>query len=179
MPLKFTDSKTGRLIDVVKAIKFASDSDKSVKIINLSLGLKEASQTLKEAVDYAQEKNIIIVAAAGNDNSDVKYYPAAWPEVISVAAVDSKDEKVFVSNYGNWVKYSAQGQDIYSTVPDGKYAYSTGTSQAAPVVTAKIAEILSNLSDSANTLSEIDSQLKKSSKTPKGKYADKLGAVID
>lgn len=181
MPLKFTDGTAGDLTNIVRAIKYAVEH--GARIINLSLGLKEESMTLKEAVDYAKERNVIVAAAAGNKNSDERYYPAGWPEVISVAAVNDKGEKVFISNYGDWVKFSALGQDIYSTAPNGRHVYKTGTSQAVPVVTAKIADILYTMHEFGKNEKDLFTivyhSLAERSEKAAGTFADELGGVID
>lgn len=174
MPLKVSDGKNVKLSNVVKAVKYAADN--GAKIINLSLGLKTESKALKEAVKYAVEKDIILVAAAGNENSSEKFFPAAMPEVIAVAAVNNQDEKVFISNFGDWVDFSGKGQDVLSLDLKGGYVYKTGTSQAAPLVSAKIADLyLKENFDFKKTMEA----LKKLSKKPSGKYADSLGIVIE
>jgi subtilisin family serine protease len=174
MPLKVSDGKNVKLSNVVKAVKYAADN--GTKIINLSLGLKAESKALKEAVKYAVEKDVILVAAAGNENSSEKFFPAALPEVIAVAAINNQDEKVFISNFGDWVDFSGKGQDVLSLDLEGGYVYKTGTSQAAPLVSAKIADLyLKENFDLEKTMSA----LKKLSKKPSGKYADSLGMVIE
>ncbi len=160
MPIKFTNGKKGKMSALIKSIKFAADNGS--QIINLSLGLKTDSKVLDEAISYAQNKNIIIVAAAGNYNTDAKYYPAAAPDVIAVAALDKKDQKLYQSNYGSWVDFSALGQDIYSTSLNNNYTYRTGTSQAAPFVTAKLVDLIS-IADEDYKISDIISQLKENS----------------
>ena len=176
MPIKFTDKNSGKLSTLVRSIKFAVDNE--VEVINISAGLKTESSTLKEAIEYADEKGIIIVAAAGNYNTTDLYYPAAWPEVVSVAAVNDEGEKTFISNYGDWVDFSAPGEDILSTTKGGEYEYRTGTSQATPVVTAEIADILYEMGSTENLIEEIFSELEEISASPKGKYESQLGQLI-
>ncbi|MCF7836922.1 S8 family serine peptidase, partial [Candidatus Gracilibacteria bacterium] len=101
------------------------------------------SQILQEAIDYARAKNAIIVAAAGNYRSSVEYFPAAWPEVFAVSALAKNGNKLFLSNFGQWIDFSVVAQDVSAPEPGGEYAFRTGTSQAAPVVSAKIADFLS------------------------------------
>ncbi|MEM2567729.1 MAG: S8 family serine peptidase, partial [Candidatus Bathyarchaeia archaeon] len=103
------------------------------KIISLSLGGYGYSQILHEAVKYAYDHGVLLVAAAGNDNTNMKLYPAAFDEVIAVAATDQNDYKAWFSNWGEWVELSAPGVDILSTVPWGYY-FASGTSMAAPHV---------------------------------------------
>jgi subtilisin family serine protease len=140
MALKFTDEKIGALKELVKAIRFAVDN--GAEIINLSLGLRQEMQSIKEALDYANSKGVIVVAAAGNYRSSEKYYPAAYEKVIGVAALKKNGEKFYLSNFGEWVDFSISAQDIYSAMPDSQHGYQTGTSQAAALMTAKIANRL-------------------------------------
>ncbi len=103
--------------------------------------------TLNAAVQYAWHKGVVIVAAAGNDGSTEHFYPAACPNVISVAATNSGDGLADFSNFGDWVNVAAPGTDIYSTVPSYSingnpayyYSYSSGTSMATPHVAAEAA----------------------------------------
>lgn len=116
-------------------------TDNGAKVINLSLG-GPASLTLQEAVSYATSKGAVVVAAAGNAGSTSKSYPAAYENVIAVAATDNKDIKASFSNYGaDWVDIAAPGKYILATLPNhtnasGKtnYGYMSGTSMATPIV---------------------------------------------
>ncbi len=108
-------------------------ADNGVKIINLSLGGSAPSSTLQNAVEYAANKGVIIIASAGNGYGIAPTYPANYPQVISVAATDSSDKKASFSTYGNWVTLAAPGVSIYSTYKGG-YAYLSGTSMASPFV---------------------------------------------
>ena len=142
MPLKISDGESGKIRELAQAIKFAADND--AQIINLSLGLQSESKILREAIDYADEKNVIVVAAAGNYRSSEEYYPAAFSNVIAVSALKKNGKKLFWSNFGKWVDFSVVAQDVWSAAPQGEHAYRTGTSQAAPIVSAEIADILSS-----------------------------------
>ncbi|MBS7636078.1 S8 family serine peptidase [Candidatus Bathyarchaeota archaeon] len=108
-------------------------TDCGAKIISLSLGGYGYSQILHEAVKYAYNHGVLLVAAAGNDNTNMKLYPAAFEEVIAVSATDQNDYKAWFSNWGEWVELSAPGVNILSTVPWGYY-FASGTSMAAPHV---------------------------------------------
>ncbi len=124
---------------IAKGITWATDN--GAKVINMSLGGGSSSSTVQNAVNYAWSKGVVIVAAAGNNNSSSLFYPAAYPNVISVAATDQNDAKASFSNYGSWVTVSAPGVDIYSTLPNHtnaigqlNYGYLSGTSMASPHV---------------------------------------------
>jgi len=123
---------TGWLSDVVLGIIHAVDS--GAKIINLSLGGPVNSEILHEAVKYAFDQGVLVVAAGGNDATNVKQYPAGYDEVVAVTATNARDTLASFSNYGEWIDIAAPGVRIYSTVLDGSYAYKSGTSMASPHV---------------------------------------------
>lgn len=134
---KFTDGKTGNLSGVLKAISQAQKDQ--VNLVNLSLGLQVKSLALQEGIELLRKHNITVVAAAGNQNTNQEFYPAAYPGVISVGALTNNNLKLPNSNYGRWVNFSVDGQEVYSTAPDASFKYLTGTSQAAAILSGLIA----------------------------------------
>jgi subtilisin family serine protease len=88
-----------------------------------------------------QNENILVVAAAGNDGSSSYNYPASYPDVISVAAVDEGNNPAGFSQFNDQVDLAAPGVNIESTVPGNSYASLQGTSMATPHVTAAIAKV--------------------------------------
>lgn len=120
-------------------------------VINLSLGTPYDSQTLREAVAAAQAQGVVMIAAAGNDAGDTPQYPAAYPGVIAVTAVDGDNVKPDFANYGaDWVDMAAPGVGIVSTIvgPEGSgYATWSGTSMAAPFVTGAAARLVDQQPD--------------------------------
>ncbi len=144
------DDGSGNLAWLAKGITWAVDPDKDpntddgAEVINMSLGSTSGSRTLKEAVDYAWNNGVVLVAAAGNYGSKAPFYPAYYDKVIAVAATDHNDVRAKFSNYGGWVDVAAPGKSILSTAPDhpsrmwGKkpktYGTISGTSMAAPHV---------------------------------------------
>lgn len=139
--LKVFDTKSeSRLSYAIKAIKYAADN--GMRVMNISFGTTMDSQALKDAVEYAYSKGAFIVAAAGNNSSAKPHYPAAYDKVISVGAYNKEGGRLSESNYGDWVNLSAPGERILSSIPDGRYGYLNGTSQAAPFVTAAVSNIL-------------------------------------
>ncbi len=136
-----TDGRDGTILSLVRAIKYATDNNSQV--MNLSLGIPTYSNLMREAITYARDKGVIIIAATGNRSSEEILYPASWSDVISVSALNLDGEKFMFSNYGDDVEFSAIGQDVFSAAPENKYVYKSGTSQAASVVTAVTADIIS------------------------------------
>jgi thermitase len=135
MPIKaMNEQGYGSSFDIAKGIRWAVDN--GADVINLSLGNYQPSSVLKEVVDYAFSKNVILVAASGNDNSNQPSFPAAFPEVLSVGAVGWDGRRAPFSNYGTYMDVAAPGISIASTYPGGQYAALSGTSMAAPHVTA-------------------------------------------
>ncbi len=141
MPLRvFDDNGEGDSMKIAKAIDYAVKNGASV--INLSLGLDGPSTTIKNAIAKAVQAGVVVVASAGNKNSRIPQYPAAYDNVISVAATTTQDRKGSFSNYGSSIELSAPGANIISAYPGGYYAVTSGTSFAAPVVSAEAALLL-------------------------------------
>jgi len=139
------ESGSGRLSDLASAIIHAVDQ--GADIVSCSWGSYEKSTLLHEAVKYAYDHGVLVVAAAGNDATDTKHYPAAYDEVFAVTATDQNDDPASFTNFGNWVEVAAPGVRIYSTVWDDSYAYMSGTSMSAPHVSGVAALIWSRFSD--------------------------------
>ncbi|MFX3623379.1 MAG: S8 family peptidase [Ectobacillus sp.] len=150
MPIKALNAEGyGNSFDVAKGIVWAADN--GADVINLSLGNYQPSAVLEQAVNYALQKNIVLVAAAGNDNTGQPSFPAALPGVIGVAAVGGDGSRAQFSNFGDHIDVAAPGVDIPSTYIGGRYAALSGTSMAAPHVSALAALIRSLNPDMKNT----------------------------
>lgn len=154
MTLKYYDPKApgvNNLENTVKAIHYAVEN--GANIINYSGGGLEFSAQEKKAIEKAEKKGILFVAAAGNErsNSDkLKYYPADYnlENIISVTAIDTTKNILPSSNYGViTVDIAAPGKEIYSTLPNGRYGYMTGTSQATAFVSGVAALIMAHNRD--------------------------------
>jgi thermitase len=142
MPVKVLDQTgAGSTYSVAQGIIWATDH--GAKVINMSLGNYADSNFLHDAVKYAFDKDVVLVAASGNDNTDRPGFPAAYPEVLAVAATDSNKKKASFSNYGDYIGVAAPGVNIASTYPGSQYAALSGTSMASPHVTALAALVRS------------------------------------
>ncbi len=117
--------------------------EQGARVVNLSLGGTQPSNTIEAAIEEAWNQGVVVVAAAGNAGVSQPFYPAAYERVIAVAATDRTDTKASFSNYGEWVDVAAPGVEILSTAPDhvnqiwlfpAKYGTLSGTSMAAPHV---------------------------------------------
>ncbi len=113
-------------------------------VINMSWGGPGSSTTAQNIVNYAVGEGCILIAAAGNDNVNTQFYPAAYNNVVSVAATTSSNTKASFSNYGSWVDVSAPGNNIYSTTVGNTYGNKSGTSMASPML-AGLAGLMKSL----------------------------------
>lgn len=150
LPVKVLNyNNAGTWSSVAQGIIFAADQ--GARVINLSLGASVSSKTLEAAVSYAIERDVLIVAAAGNMGADRKFYPAALDGVLAVSATDATDQRWVLSNMGDYIDLAAPGHAVYSTYHDlgnyyGGYNYMSGTSMAAPHVAGLAGLLLSQKS---------------------------------
>jgi subtilisin family serine protease len=107
-------------------------------VINLSLATATDTAVIAHAVAYARRKGAVVVAAAGNEGSRRKFYPAAYPGVISVAASNGSDRLYSWSNKGSWIKLAAPGC-AYTTRRGRSWSWWCGTSFASPAVAGTVA----------------------------------------
>ena len=126
------DSGEGTDSTVASGVRWAVDN--GANIVTMSLGVDGLSTTLGNAINYASSHGVVMVAATGNSGSSVVSYPAAYPKVIAVGAVDNSEHPALFSNYGTGLDVMAPGASIYSTMYGGSYQYLSGTSTAAPFV---------------------------------------------
>lgn len=175
MPLKvLSASGGGQVADIAEAIKFAADN--GANVINMSLGGGGASHIMEEAINYAYNKNVVIVAAAGNANQNASAYPARYPRVISVAAIDASGNKAPYSNFGAGVDISAPGGSeagkiLQETIDpsNGQYVFAAfqGTSMAAPHVAGVAALIkASGIEEPAEVLQILKQSVRKIGEDP-------------
>lgn len=139
IPLKAFDGKEGDLFDVLNALKKGVE-EYNLDVINMSLGTAE-SEFLRDSINAALAKGIIVVAASGNitknddgtDNNDIMY-PAAYDGVIGVGAVDKYKNTAYFSRHNKGTDFTAPGVEVDGFDIKGNPAYGSGTSYAAPYV---------------------------------------------
>src|SRR5215472_1492715 len=159
LPLKaFSANGTGYLSNIVSALYYAVQNHANV--VNMSFDLSSSSPSLQSAVSYANKAGVVLVAAAGNESTSVKVYPAAMNGyVVGIASTSDADKRSSFSNYGSadvWI--AAPGENIISTYPGGTYGSESGTSFSSPIVSGTVALMLSakqsgfNQSQVANAL---------------------------
>ncbi|MEI6404015.1 MAG: S8 family serine peptidase, partial [Actinomycetota bacterium] len=136
------------------AVQYAVDN--GADIINMSFGTavgttRSAAAVLEMAVQYAVDRGVLVVAAAGNSGADISssyVFPAAfslfYPGVIAVGSTTNTDERSSFSNYGTPVNLYAPGSYLMSTIGTGGYGYKSGTSMATPMVAGGAAVVLSH-----------------------------------
>lgn len=161
---------------IANAIRAAADQ--GVVAVNLSLGGASESQAEKDAITYAVERNVLVIASAGNNGSGTVGCPACDPKAISVGATNWQDEKAYYTQFGPGLDIVAPGGELYSNTTSqagifsayrgGTFAYLQGTSMAAPQVTGTAAIVASKLGLSGSALrARLEST------------ADPLGSVTD
>jgi subtilisin family serine protease len=167
MPLQvFDENIEGHMGWIAEAVRYAADN--GARVISMSIVIDSRYYFLRDMIDYAHEKGVVLVASAGNAGINKKPYPAGYNNVIAVGATDNNDSIMNIyhanlnqwitSNYGYWVDISAPGVNIYTTMPtyhvffndygaDLNYTYFTaGTSLSCPYVAGLAALILSKKS---------------------------------
>ena len=138
LPIRVLDANgSGSYSAISNGITYAAD--RGAKVINLSLGGTSSSRTLQDAVNYAWNKQSVLVAAAGNNGNNVTFYPAACTNVVAVSATDANDVRPSWSNFGSYVDVSAPGANILSLFGADQYAAWNGTSFSCPVASGVVA----------------------------------------
>ncbi len=154
MPVKVLDGNgSGAFSWTTSAIVWAVNAQADV--INMSLGSIYPSQALQEALQFANDENVLVVTAAGNcgdqyyanngcDIQDQANYPAAYSQAYAVASTDVDDQQSSFSNENSYVEITAPGSGILSTRAGGGYFLSSGTSMSAPHVAGAAALLMNH-----------------------------------
>lgn len=190
MPLKvLSGSGSGSVAGIADAIRYAADN--GAKVINMSLGGPFPSRVLKKAVEYAHDKGVVVVCAAGNESRSKVGYPAAYPGAIAVSSTQSDEATAFYSNYGKDIDVAGPGGNtrggeaggvLQNTIKVGDptqsgYFAFMGTSMASPHVAGVAALVVGEGVTNPDMVEKI---LKDTARRPaKQKYErDRYGAGI-
>lgn len=160
-----------------KAIRYAADA--GAKVINVSLALYSDQAPVRAAVRYAESRDALIIAAAGNahsdQGSDPVTYPAAYPGVLGVGAITIDGTRLSTSQVGSYVDICAPGGGVLAAVPQYGYRYFDGTSFATAFVSGAAALLRS--ADPALSASQVADRLMATA-TPAPGPADQYGAGV-
>lgn len=178
MPIKVLGPRGGTIADIAEGIRFAAEN--GADVINMSLGGSGESKLMQEAIDYAYEQGVVLVAAAGNSGQNAAAYPARYPRVIGVSATDSADQKAPYSNYGAGVDIAAPGgsesgkvlqETIDPSTGKPKFASLQGTSMAAPHVAGVAALVkAAGISEPEEVLNVLKESVRKVGEDPKNYF---------
>ncbi|MFC7082300.1 S8 family peptidase [Halorussus caseinilyticus] len=143
-------SGSGVFSDVAAGIEYVANQGWDVG--SMSLGDSTGSSALQDAVEYARNNGVFLVAAAGNSGpcSDCVGYPAAYPEVMAVSSTNSSDGLSSFSSTGPEVDIAAPGSNVYSTYVGGGYDTLSGTSMACPHVAGAGGQLMANGASNSN-----------------------------
>ncbi len=142
MSLKaFAGDGSSDLFNIVRAIYYAADN--GANVISMSFEIAQGSPALQSAIQYAVSKNVVVVAASGNDGEQIVVFPSAYNSVIGVGSTSNSDVKSTFTNFGtNSVFIAAPGEGVITTYPGGNYAAGWGTSFSTPLVAGEAALVL-------------------------------------
>jgi subtilisin family serine protease len=142
MPLKaFAGDGSSDLFNILRAIYYAADH--GANVISMSFEISQSSPALQAAIQYALSRNVVVIAASGNDGQQILVYPAAYNSVVGVGSTSNTDSKSSFTNFGtNAVFIAAPGEGVITTYPGGNYAAGWGTSFSTPLVAGEAALIL-------------------------------------
>ena len=193
MPLKvLSGSGSGSVAGIADAIRYAADE--GAQVINMSLGGPFPSRVLKKAVQYAHDKGVTVICAAGNDGKKKLGYPAGYPGAVAVAATQFDRTTTFYSNYGKGLDIAAPGGNtrvdqnndgqpdgvLQNTIAVGDptksdYFAFMGTSMAAPHAAGVAALIVGEGITDPDAVEQI---LKDTAMHPDGYSAERYGAGL-
>lgn len=151
LDIRVTDAQ-GESNTAILSSAIVKATDLGARVINISLGSSGSSPMLEDAVRYAQKHNVIIVAAAGNEQQSALSLPAGYSGVISVGAVDANGTQAYFSNSGTGLTLVAPGVGIVSAYTDNKLVIGSGTSQATAITSGVVAYLLGRGYYSANII---------------------------
>lgn len=143
-----SDEGAGRTSNILRGAQGCREM--GARVISMSLGGPYYSALEEEAYETLYNEGFLVIAAAGNDGNCASSYPASYPTVLSVAAVDSDRRLASFSQCNTQVELAGPGVDVLSTYPNNRYATLSGTSMATPHVAGVAAEVWSHFPNCTN-----------------------------
>ncbi|OUU91653.1 MAG: hypothetical protein CBC35_09110 [Planctomycetes bacterium TMED75] len=140
LPITVSDPCSVAQSTTAEAVLWAVDN--GAQVINMSLQFSSGTELLHDAIKYAADQDVVLVAAAGNSSGFIAY-PGRWPETITVGAITNTDQRWSNSGVGEQIDLVAPGADVTSTAMFNTYSSASGTSFAAPHVAGAAALIRS------------------------------------
>lgn len=122
----------GSVSGIAQGLEWAAQNN--MHIANMSLGAEGPSSTLERAVNYATSRDVLVIAATGNNGSGSVGYPARYANAMAVGATDQNNRRANFSQYGTGIDIVAPGVNVQSTYPGNRYVSMNGTSMATPHV---------------------------------------------
>ncbi|GAA4842564.1 S8 family serine peptidase [Algivirga pacifica] len=181
LPIKATRDDTGdtrTMTHTMAALRYAITM--GADVVSMSYGSYSYNSEVQRMISAATlEKNMLFIAAAGNDNVSASPFPAGYVDVIAVANTTQNDTKSESSQYGTWIDISAPGTDILSTTAanDSDYGFKTGTSMACPIAAGAAALLKAqNPSLTPRVIENILKSTAKDLNAANPDYANLLGA---
>ncbi|MDN5201420.1 S8 family serine peptidase [Fulvivirgaceae bacterium BMA10] len=134
LPVKIFTSLTNSFNNGYEAILYAAEQ--GCQVINLSWGSDDSySDFAKDIIDFVvEEMDVVVIAAAGNTNAELNFYPASYSNVLSVGASDNQDRKASFATYSKYIDLIAPGSSEYTTANNSGYKFASGSSFASPMV---------------------------------------------
>lgn len=176
-PLKIFRSEDNQSRNAYEAILYAANNNYDVVVLSWG-SVDTYRQAAQDIINYAVlERNLVVVAAAGNTPAELQFYPASYDNVLSVAATNLNDTKTSFSTFSYHVDMTAPGNAIYSTSGENGYAQDNGTSYSAPMVAGAAALLKSHRPDLSAT--QIMERIRSTSDDvySKGNNSDFLGRL--
>lgn len=176
------DGKQAKQEQIASAVRWAVAQ--GAKVINISFAYDSEAglDDLKQAIAYAVDQGVVVVAAVGNkhEEGNPTPYPAAWPGVVGVAAIGFDGyQRLSASQVGTYVDIAAPGVDVVAPRPGKGYAAVSGTSFAAPLVAATAALIFDRFSDEGITAAQVIERLfATADPAPGGRNSDGYGVGV-
>lgn len=182
MMIKITNndaSASAPTSNFISAIEYAVEN--GADVINISWSGPNYNSNYQNIINTATSCGVTIVASAGNEGNDIARYPASYNNVLSIAAVNSNNNRAPFSSYGENIDFAAPGVSIYTTDLNNSYASVNGTSFSAPIVAASVAMLKSFTNNPTTTKIEniIDHTVTKVSDTSIGTGILNIGLAME